>query len=57
MKQNHSGDILRFASRNHSADILGFASGVVGFGRRQGGRSARSNRDFVASPSHPCHSP
>jgi hypothetical protein len=45
MKQNHSGDILRFAS------------GVAGLGHRRGARPTRPYRDFVASPSHPCHSP
>ena len=50
MTQNHSADILGFASGNHSADILGSASGVGGFERKRGGRSARSTRDSVPSP-------
>jgi hypothetical protein len=35
---------------NHSAESLGYASVFGGFGRKRGGRSARSTRDFVPSP-------
>jgi hypothetical protein len=49
MRKNHFAGSLAFG--NNSADILGFASGVVGFGRKRGGRLARSTRDFVPSPS------
>jgi hypothetical protein len=35
---------------NNSADMLAFGSAVGGLGRHRGGRSARLNRDFVASP-------
>jgi hypothetical protein len=36
---------------DNSADMLAFGSAVGGFGCHRGGRSARLNRDFVASPS------
>jgi hypothetical protein len=36
---------------NNSAESLGFAYVYGGFGLRRGGRSTRSYRDFVATPS------
>ena len=56
MTKNHTAESLGFAFASGFAGRSGAFGSLGGVGRKRCGRFAGSYRDFVASPSHPCHS-